>query len=135
MTFHLLASYSLIAANRAALCITVSVLSFLNPPSNSSPHPRQNRRNAYPAVLLVHFEGNTKINLHTLYQCFLTLPSVRFGNVFVTSSCQYENLDHTLGLYLCYLAPAVPRISHRLQSLLLGRAPWRVCPTLLRRWC
>lgn len=68
----------------------------------------------------------------TLYQCFFTLPSVRVGNDYDVS---VEVLDavFSVTIYLCYLSPALIRISHDSESLLLRWTPRCVGPVLLGR--
>lgn len=82
ITFHLLASYSLMAARRLALWIKRISILRLEHRTAPLPHLRQNPRSAYPAgrehaILAL----GTSRGFLTLYQCFLTLPSVRFGKV------------------------------------------------------
>lgn len=52
------------------------------------PHPQRIQRNAYPVARGVSkYQTNSQgLSVHTLYQCFLTLPSVRVGKVCDASS-------------------------------------------------
>ena len=95
-------------------------------------HPPRSRHSACPAMQLA-FGRTTVAELRTLYQCFLTLPSVLFGKVF-EASVKCPHVMSFLSHHLCDLAPAVPGVPHDLQPLLLCRSPRCVGPTLLRRW-
>lgn len=136
MTFHLLASYSLIAANRAALYSTYSAFYYTGY-LGKLPRPRRNQRNACPVSILA-FEPDVVLQHRlrgcTLYQCFFTLPSVRLGKVFGSSAYQSCRLKLPTSSYLRDLSPAAPLVSHCFQSLFLRWAPGSICSAFLGRW-
>jgi hypothetical protein len=80
MTFHLLASYSLIAASSAALFFFVSMRRDVS--DTCILHLLQIRHNAYPYERHRQHYAMMRARCLTLYQCFFTLPSVRCGNVY-----------------------------------------------------
>ena len=75
----------------------------------------------------------TSPELLTLYQCFLTLPSVLLGKVCKTSSARAPSIMSPSSRHLCDFAPAVPSIPHDFQSLLFCWSPRCIGPTLLWR--
>lgn len=52
----------------------------------------------------------------------------------VVACTRYVEPSSTTELYLCNLAPAVPSVSHLLQSQLLSRCPRRVGATFFDPW-
>ena len=78
------------------------------------------------------FRRMTVPELRTLYQCFLTLPSVLLGKVFKPSA-KASSLVSPSSRHLCDFAPAVPSVPHDFQSLLLCWSPRCIGPALFWR--
>lgn len=97
--------------------------------SKNIPRLRQIRHSACP-VPVSRCPKMGKCTRQTLYQCFLTEPSVRLGNV--CDLCQYlVSSMWCKKQYLGDLRPGLIFIAHFLQALLLGWSPGRVSATLL----
>ena len=87
MTFHLLASYSLIAASSAALFLLISK----RPLKTTDTHFVLGKFGIMHILfgsLSAKAQWNSLDGAPTLYQCFFTLPSVRCGNVYNSTTSQ-----------------------------------------------
>jgi hypothetical protein len=143
MTFHLFASYSLIAASSAALFLLISTGSFRSV-IRYSLRPQQTQRSACPVWVTVRpysvrlSSGMTYLVPMLFHTSF---GSLREGlpwrdSLAPPSRSLYcaRTMPSMMHLYLCDFAPAISRIPHLFQSQLFSRSPWCIRPTLLQLW-
>ena len=131
ITFHLLASYSLIAASSASLCHCINKDAITHR-RIVLPHRQQNPHSACPHARL----GCVALDWSHVTHLVPMLLHTSFRTVWkcLTTPRQPPSTHITWDLYFCYLTPTVPCIPHRLKALLFCGTPWRVGPALFRGW-